>query len=60
MPSLCAVAGVSQEDIKPGSEILHRSLVLYMCVYTHTYTHICQLIVVLIFVSYTTRIMTCC
>ena len=37
--SLCAVAGVSQEDIKPGSEALYRSLVLYMCVYIHTYTH---------------------
>ena len=37
--SLCAVAGVSQEDIKPGSEALYRSLVLYMCVYTHTHTN---------------------
>ena len=53
--SLYAVVGVSQEDIKPGSEALNRSLVLYMCVYTHTHTR--QSIVV--FVSCTTGIVTC-
>ena len=57
--SLCAVAGVSQVDIKPGSEVLHRSLVLYVCLHTYLHTT-CQSIIVLIFVSYMTGIMTCC